>query len=52
MLRYTGHPLYDIGVATITAFAEKTAPEQVTEGNTRNSSRQTGRDTLRTKHET
>lgn len=31
MLRYTGHPLYDIGVATITAFAGKSDPAQVTE---------------------
>ena len=23
MLRYTGHPLVDIGVATLTAFADK-----------------------------
>lgn len=30
-LKYTGHPLYDIGVATITAFAEKTDPVRVTE---------------------
>lgn len=26
MLRYTGHPLYDVGVATITAFAGKRDP--------------------------
>lgn len=32
MLRYTGHPLYDIGVATITAFADRSDPAQVTEG--------------------
>jgi CRISPR-associated protein Cst1 len=31
MLKYTGHPLFDIGVATITAFAGKRAPEQLTE---------------------
>lgn len=31
MLRYTGHPLVDVGVATITAFAGKREPEQVTE---------------------
>ena len=31
MLKYTGHPLYDIGVATIVAYAEKTDPTQVTE---------------------
>lgn len=30
-LKYTGHPLYDIGVATVTAFAGKTTPAQVTE---------------------
>lgn len=31
MLRYTGHPLVDVGVATITAFAEKVDPADVTE---------------------
>ncbi|MDI6711144.1 MAG: type I-B CRISPR-associated protein Cas8b1/Cst1 [Bacillota bacterium] len=31
MLNYTGHPLYDVGVATVTAFAEKDTPEAVTE---------------------
>ncbi len=31
MLKYTGHPLYDIGVATITAFVGKSDPAQVTE---------------------
>jgi len=31
MLKYTGHPLYDIGVATITAFAGKSEPTQITE---------------------
>ena len=31
MLKYTGHPLLDIGVATITEFANKDSPEQVTE---------------------
>lgn len=31
MLRYTGHPLVDVGVATITAFAEKEEPSEVTE---------------------
>ena len=31
MLRYTGHPLVDVGVATITAFAEKRDPSKVTE---------------------
>ncbi len=29
-LRYTGHPFVDVGVAAITAYAEKTAPEEVT----------------------
>lgn len=33
MLKYTGHPLYDIGVATITAFAGKRSPEDLAEGN-------------------
>jgi len=28
MLKYTGHPLVDVGVATITAFAGKQRPEQ------------------------
>ncbi len=31
MLRYTGHPLVDVGVATITAFAEKEYPQDLTE---------------------
>lgn len=31
MLNYTGHPLYDVGVATITAFAEKSDPTELTE---------------------
>lgn len=30
MLNYTGHPLVDVGVATITAFAEQVDPTQVT----------------------
>src|SRR5512145_2997915 len=30
MLRYTGHPLVDVGVATITAFADKNDPSEVT----------------------
>lgn len=30
-LKYTGHPLYDIGVAAITAFADKSDPAQITE---------------------
>jgi CRISPR-associated protein Cst1 len=29
-LRYTGHPFVDVGVAAITAFAERTSPEDVT----------------------
>jgi len=31
MLEYTGHPLVDVGVATITAFANKRDPSQLTE---------------------
>jgi len=31
MLEYTGHPLVDVGVATITAFANKRDPTQLTE---------------------
>lgn len=31
MLNYTGHPLYDVGVATITAFVGKQTPEDLTE---------------------
>lgn len=31
MLRYTGHPLVDVGVATIVAFADKERPEEITE---------------------
>jgi CRISPR-associated protein Cst1 len=31
MLRYTGHPLIDVGVATITAFASKSDPAEVTD---------------------
>jgi CRISPR-associated protein Cst1 len=30
MLKYTGHPLIDVGVATITAFADKSDPAEVT----------------------
>src|SRR5215470_16931452 len=30
MLSYTGHPFLDIGIAAITAFAQKTRPEDVT----------------------
>ena len=32
MLRYTGHPLVDVGVATIAAFAGKRDPTRLTEG--------------------
>jgi CRISPR-associated protein Cst1 len=31
MLHYTGHPLIDVGVAVITAYADKTNPTDVTE---------------------
>jgi len=31
MLKYIGHPLVDIGIATITAFAEKQSPTQITQ---------------------
>jgi len=31
MLRYTGHPLLDVGMATLVAFAGKTRPEELTE---------------------
>lgn len=31
MLRYTGHPIADIGVATVAAFCEKRAPKDLTE---------------------
>jgi CRISPR-associated protein Cst1 len=31
MLNYTGHPLVDVGIATITAFAEKDDPTELTE---------------------
>lgn len=30
MLKYTGHPLMDVGVATITAFAGKSDPANIT----------------------
>jgi len=30
MLKYTGHPLFDVGVATLTAFACKRLPEELT----------------------
>ncbi len=29
MLRYTGHPIADIGVATITAFCQRSRPEDL-----------------------
>jgi len=32
MLKYTGHPLVDVGVATIAAFARKRDPTSLTEG--------------------
>jgi CRISPR-associated protein Cst1 len=31
ILRYTGHPLIDVGVATITTWMKRPSPEQVTE---------------------
>lgn len=31
MLNYTGHPLFDVGVATITAFADKSDPTTISE---------------------
>ena len=31
MLEYTGHPLVDVGIATITAFAGKQEPDELTE---------------------
>lgn len=31
MLEYTGHPLVDVGISTITAFAGKRAPDELTE---------------------
>lgn len=31
MLRYTGHPLVDVGVATILAYCEKTDPAEITD---------------------
>lgn len=37
MLQYTGHPLVDVGIATITAFAGKRNPSQVTCGDLRKS---------------
>ena len=30
MLKYTGHPLVDVGIATITAFAGKRKPDELT----------------------
>lgn len=31
MLKYTGHPFVDVGIATITAFADKRDPSQLTD---------------------
>lgn len=31
MLEYTGHPLVDVGIATITAFVDKRRPDELTE---------------------
>ncbi len=31
MLKYTGHPLVDVGIATITAFVDKRKPDELTE---------------------
>lgn len=31
MLSFTGHPIYDVGVATVTAFCKKNDPSEVTE---------------------
>lgn len=31
MVEYTGHPLVDVGIATITAFADKRRPDELTE---------------------
>ena len=31
MLKYTGHPLVDVGIATITAFVDKRHPDELTE---------------------
>lgn len=31
MPSFTGHPLVDVGLSTITAFADKTRPEDLTE---------------------
>ena len=31
MLKYTGHPFVDIGIAALTAFADKRYPTQLTE---------------------
>lgn len=33
MMKYTGHPIVDIGIATLTAFAGKHHPSQLTEAN-------------------
>ncbi len=31
MLKFTGHPIYDIGVATVTAFSKKQNPSELTQ---------------------
>ena len=31
MLEYTGHPLVDVGIATIIAFVDKRRPDELTE---------------------
>ncbi|MBK7917069.1 MAG: hypothetical protein IPJ94_12555 [Chloroflexi bacterium] len=31
MLNYTGHPLLDVGIATIVAFADKDQPDELVE---------------------
>ena len=31
MLKYTGHPLVDVGIATIIAFVDKRRPDELTE---------------------
>ncbi len=36
MLKYTGHPFIDVGVATIVAMADKGSPEEVTEEDLQN----------------
>lgn len=36
MLRYTGHPIVDVGVATVAAFCGKSEPSELTEADLRN----------------